>query len=196
MAVVTEERVRNALASVNDPEIKRPDTGRVLIDDQDLTELDEDALARLRRDTISFVFQSFGLLPMLTAAENVEIPPRLLRRDPGERDARVREVLDLVGLTGHEAQRPSELSGGQQQRVGIARGHAVTPPPADRRRTHRTTRLPHSGGDHGPHRRPGPRRRSSRRRRDTRPATGRPSRRGSDAARRTASPARVTPTDQ
>lgn len=127
MAVVTEERVRNALASVNDPEIKRPDTGRVLIDDQDLTGLDEDALAGLRREAIGFVFQSFGLLPMLTAAENVEIPPRLLRRDPGERDARVREVLDLVGLTGHEAQRPSELSGGQQQRVGIARALVSDP---------------------------------------------------------------------
>ena len=76
---------------------------------------------------IRFVFQNFGLLPMLSAAENIEVPLRLAGMPADERDARVTELLDAVGLTGHAAQRPAELSGGQQQRVGIARALARNP---------------------------------------------------------------------
>ena len=107
--------------------LDRPTSGSVSIDGHDLGSLDEDDLAGLRQRSIGFVFQSFGLLPVLTAAENVEVPLRIRRMAPAERDARVLELLDMVGLSQHGAQRPDELSGGQQQRVGIARALAVTP---------------------------------------------------------------------
>jgi putative ABC transport system ATP-binding protein len=73
------------------------------------------------------VFQSFGLLPILSAAENVGIPLRLVRTEVPERERRVAELLELVGLSGHASQRPYELSGGQQQRVAIARALACEP---------------------------------------------------------------------
>jgi putative ABC transport system ATP-binding protein len=73
------------------------------------------------------VFQNFGLLPMLSAAENVEVPLRLAGMESTAREARVSELLDAVGLAGHAAQRPAELSGGQQQRVGIAQALACNP---------------------------------------------------------------------
>ncbi|AIV33765.1 ABC transporter ATP-binding protein [Streptomyces sp. CCM_MD2014] len=104
-----------------------PDAGRVEVDGRDLAELDEDGLLALRRDRIGFVFQSFGLVPILTAAENVGVPMRLRRAAPRERDERVELLLALVGLSGHAAQRPGELSGGQQQRVAIARALANDP---------------------------------------------------------------------
>ncbi|WP_416529608.1 ABC transporter ATP-binding protein [Streptomyces coelicoflavus] len=104
-----------------------PDAGRVEVDGRDLAELDEDGLLALRRDRIGFVFQSFGLVPVLTAAENVGVPMRLRRAAPRERDERVELLLALVGLSGHAAQRPGELSGGQQQRVAIARALANDP---------------------------------------------------------------------
>ncbi|MFE0733473.1 ABC transporter ATP-binding protein [Streptomyces sp. NPDC058855] len=103
------------------------DGGRVLIDGTDLAGLGEDALLELRRDRIGFVFQSFGLLPILSAAENVGVPLRLRRAAPGERDERVALLLALVGLADHADQRPGELSGGQQQRVAIARALANRP---------------------------------------------------------------------
>jgi len=81
----------------------------------------------LRRSTISFIFQSFGLIPMLTAAENVGIPLRIASTPRAERDERVRLLLSVVGLDQHANQRPGELSGGQQQRVAIARALAVQP---------------------------------------------------------------------
>ncbi len=93
----------------------------------DLGDLDEDGLGALRRDTVSYVFQTFGLVPALTAAENVGVPLRLRRTPTEEREQRVALLLDLVGLGGHALQRPGELSGGQQQRVAIARALAASP---------------------------------------------------------------------
>ncbi|MEU6292270.1 ABC transporter ATP-binding protein [Streptomyces sp. NPDC046988] len=104
-----------------------PDAGRVEVDGRDLADLDEDGLLALRRDRVGFVFQSFGLIPILTAAENVGVPMRLRRAAAREREERVALLLALVGLADHAAQRPSELSGGQQQRVAIARALANNP---------------------------------------------------------------------
>ncbi|MCX4790986.1 ABC transporter ATP-binding protein [Streptomyces sp. NBC_01221] len=104
-----------------------PDRGRVTVDGLDLSELGEDGLLALRRDRIGFVFQSFGLIPILTAAENVGVPMRMRRADIREREERVELLLSLVGLADHAAQRPGELSGGQQQRVAIARALANNP---------------------------------------------------------------------
>ncbi|MCI3238166.1 ABC transporter ATP-binding protein [Streptomyces spinosisporus] len=104
-----------------------PDRGRVAVDGVDLSELGEDGLLALRRDRVGFVFQSFGLIPILTAAENVGVPMRLRRTDVHEREERVELLLALVGLADHAAQRPGELSGGQQQRVAIARALANSP---------------------------------------------------------------------
>ncbi len=101
--------------------LERPDRGTVAVDGTTLADRSEDELRALRRDRLAIVFQDFSLLPVLTAAENVEVPLRIRRTEPAERDAMVAEALALVGLTGHEHQRPEELSGGQQQRVGIAR---------------------------------------------------------------------------
>jgi putative ABC transport system ATP-binding protein len=107
--------------------LDRPTAGQVLVQGRDLAELSDQQVSELRRGTLGYIFQSFGLLPMLSAAENVEVPLRALRTPPAERDARVAEVLELVGLAGHAAQRPYELSGGQQQRVAIARALAPRP---------------------------------------------------------------------
>ncbi len=86
-----------------------------------------DQLLQLRRHRIGFVFQSFGLLPILSAAENVGVPMRLVGTPAAQRERRVAELLALVGLSGHQHQRPAELSGGQQQRVAIARALANQP---------------------------------------------------------------------
>ncbi|MEU5435101.1 ABC transporter ATP-binding protein [Streptomyces sp. NPDC020719] len=107
--------------------LDRPDGGSVSVDSTDLAGLGEDGLLALRRDRIGFIFQSFGLIPILSAAENVGVPMRLRRTDPAERDARVELLLGLVGLADHAQQRPGELSGGQQQRVAIARALANRP---------------------------------------------------------------------
>ncbi|MGW7386765.1 ABC transporter ATP-binding protein [Streptomyces sp. NPDC054794] len=104
-----------------------PDRGTVAVEGRELAELGENGLLELRRDRIGFVFQSFGLIPILTAAENVGVPLRLRRADPREREERVELLLSLVGLADHTAQRPGELSGGQQQRVAIARALANRP---------------------------------------------------------------------
>ena len=104
-----------------------PTEGSVLLDGHAVTGLDEVARTRLRRDSMAFVFQTFGLLPHLTIAENVGLPLRLRREDPASRDERVAHLLDLVGLAGRDRSRPGELSGGQQQRVAIARALANSP---------------------------------------------------------------------
>ncbi|GAA2748592.1 ABC transporter ATP-binding protein [Amnibacterium kyonggiense] len=107
--------------------LDRPTAGRVVVDGRDLTELDDDGRTDLRRDVLAFVFQTFGLVPVLSAAENVELPLRLRRVAVAERRDRVAELLELVGLADHARQRPGELSGGQQQRVAIARALAASP---------------------------------------------------------------------
>jgi putative ABC transport system ATP-binding protein len=107
--------------------LDRATAGRVVLDGVDLGSASEAQLVGLRRRSTGFVFQSFGLVPVLSAAENVELPLRLLGVAPAERDARVAELLEAVGLGAHARQRPTELSGGQQQRVGIARALAARP---------------------------------------------------------------------
>ena len=105
--------------------LDRPDSGKVAIGGTELSGLSETALTRLRRDRIGFVFQSFNLMPSLTAAQNVELPLRLAGR---KTDAKaVGEALAAVGLAGRAGHRPSELSGGQQQRVAIARALIARP---------------------------------------------------------------------
>jgi putative ABC transport system ATP-binding protein len=103
-----------------------PTEGRVLVDGADLaaTTTDVDAL---RGSRIASIFQTAGLIPVLSAAENVEVPLRIRRVDPAERDRRVAQALRDVGLEDHARQRPGELSGGQQQRVGIARALVMAP---------------------------------------------------------------------
>jgi putative ABC transport system ATP-binding protein len=107
--------------------LDRPTRGSVSVDGLAVSSLPESELIAFRRQNIGFIFQAFGLLPILTAAENVEVPLRLVRADPKERDQRVLELLDLVGLGGRANHRPHELSGGEQQRVAIARSLANRP---------------------------------------------------------------------
>ncbi|MFB7175571.1 ABC transporter ATP-binding protein [Streptomyces sp. NPDC056254] len=104
-----------------------PTGGRIVVDGTDLATLGESDLLALRRDRIGFVFQSFGLIPVLTAAENVGVPMRLRRVPAREREERARTLLAMVGLADHAEQRPGELSGGQQQRVAVARALANDP---------------------------------------------------------------------
>ncbi|GAA2771860.1 ABC transporter ATP-binding protein [Streptomyces lavendulae subsp. lavendulae] len=104
-----------------------PTGGTVELDGTDLTGLDESGRLALRRDRIGFVFQSFGLIPVLTAAENVGVPMRMRGVPAKQREERVRTLLALVGLAEHAGQRPGELSGGQQQRVAVARALANEP---------------------------------------------------------------------
>ena len=103
-----------------------PTAGRVRVDGMDLADPATD-LAELHGSRIASIFQTSGLIPVLSAAENVEVPLRIRRVEPGERDRRVAEALRDVGLEDHARQRPAELSGGQQQRVGIARALVMAP---------------------------------------------------------------------
>jgi putative ABC transport system ATP-binding protein len=107
--------------------LDQPTTGTVVVNGTEVTALTEAGRTALRRDEIAFVFQTFGLLPMLSAAENVGLPLRLRKLGTRERSERVAHLLELVGLTGQAEQRPGELSGGQQQRVAIARALANSP---------------------------------------------------------------------
>ncbi|MET9397323.1 ABC transporter ATP-binding protein [Kitasatospora sp. NPDC002965] len=104
-----------------------PSGGTITLDGTDMGSLDEEGRLALRRDRLGFVFQSFGLLPVLTAAENVGVPMRLRKVPAAQREERAHTLLALVGLADHANQRPGELSGGQQQRVAIARALANEP---------------------------------------------------------------------
>lgn len=107
--------------------LDRATDGSVFLDGVDLASLDENAMLDLRHDTVGFVFQSFGLIPVLTASENIEVPLRIRRTDVAERGERVGRALASVGLVDHSNQRPDELSGGQQQRVAVARALVAEP---------------------------------------------------------------------
>src|SRR5882762_1024823 len=101
--------------------LDRPTSGAIRVQDRNLSELDAEELARYRRETVGMVFQSFNLLPRMTLEENVELPLRLAEVDRNDREPRVSEALERVGLGPRRQHRPSELSGGEQQRGALAR---------------------------------------------------------------------------
>jgi putative ABC transport system ATP-binding protein len=105
-----------------------PTTGKVYIDNEDITDLNERALTRIRNEKIGFVFQQFNLIPTLTALENVALPVQFSTRSKNSPEKRAKELLTLLGLGDRLRHRPSQLSGGQQQRVAIARALANDPP--------------------------------------------------------------------
>ncbi|NPA84380.1 MAG: ABC transporter ATP-binding protein [Crenarchaeota archaeon] len=104
-----------------------PTRGEVIVSNRKVSEMSEDERARLRRDTIGFVFQHFYLINRLTAVENVELPMVAKGLPPRVRRARALELLGLVGLRGKALRKPTELSGGEQQRVAVARALANDP---------------------------------------------------------------------
>ena len=108
--------------------LDQPTSGKVLFEEANLSEMSEHELTEIRRHKIGFVFQSFGLLPLLSAFENVELPLRIAGVGPGRREERTREALEIVGLWPRAKHRPYELSGGEQQRVAIARAIVNNPP--------------------------------------------------------------------
>lgn len=107
--------------------IDRPDGGEIEVAGTALSGLDEDGLCRLRKETVSTVFQFFHLLPTLSAAENVAFPLQLAGISSEERDGRVAELIAEVGLSHRAAAKPHELSGGEMQRVAIARALSIRP---------------------------------------------------------------------
>ena len=107
--------------------IDQPDGGSVLIEGAETGDLGDRALARLRNDTLGFIFQSFHLVPVLSALENVCLPMTFRNRDRGSRIERGRHLLDQMGLDSHMHKKPGSMSGGQRQRVAIARALACNP---------------------------------------------------------------------
>jgi putative ABC transport system ATP-binding protein len=107
--------------------LDNPTRGEVYVQGRPISKMNESERLLLRRDTFGFVFQSFGLLPLLTAAENVGVPLRMRNMPRDEREARIAEALEWVGLTRRARHRPYELSGGEQQRVAVARALASRP---------------------------------------------------------------------
>ncbi len=107
--------------------LDRPDSGHYRLDGLETTEINEERRAQLRRDRIGFVFQSFHLIPRLSAAENVELPLVLAGLAPAQRRERVTRILAAVGLADRAHHRPDQLSGGQRQRVAIARATIMAP---------------------------------------------------------------------
>ena len=105
--------------------LDRPTSGTVVLDGQEITDLDDGELTKLRRDKLGFVFQFFNLLPVLTAEENLVLPLSIAGRKP-DRDW-LERLIDTVGLGDRRSHRPSELSGGQQQRVAVARALVSKP---------------------------------------------------------------------
>ncbi len=107
--------------------LDRPSSGIYRLDGLDVTTLDDEAQARVRREKIGFVFQFFHLVPRLTAAMNIELPLMLAGIDPEERKARVAKLVESYGLKDRADHRPEQLSGGQRQRVAIARATIMKP---------------------------------------------------------------------
>jgi putative ABC transport system ATP-binding protein len=104
-----------------------PTSGTIQVAGQDIGAMTEHDRRMMRRTTVAFIFQSFGLIPMLSAAENVGIPLRIAGAGRRAREERTRLLLSVVGLEEHAGKRPAELSGGQQQRVAVARALAGRP---------------------------------------------------------------------
>jgi putative ABC transport system ATP-binding protein len=109
--------------------LDRPTTGEVILEGETISELSDDRATRLRRDRTGFVFQSFNLIPLLDASENVGLPFIIAGEDPtrGELAERVRDAIGLVDLAGKEHHKPDQLSAGEQQRVAIARALVTRP---------------------------------------------------------------------
>lgn len=107
--------------------LDRPSSGQVIVGGQDISELSDNQLIDFRLRNIGFVFQAYNLIPVLTAKENVEFTMLLQKRPKEERDARVAELMEAVGLADRMGNRPGKLSGGQQQRVAVARALAPKP---------------------------------------------------------------------
>ncbi len=107
--------------------LDQPTTGKVFINGKDVSHLNRNQRADMRRGTIGFIFQFFALIPTLSAAENIELPMLLAGTKPAERSARVKWLLEAVDLSERSHHRPDQLSGGQQQRVAIARALATQP---------------------------------------------------------------------
>ena len=107
--------------------LDQPTSGTYLLDGIDTTSMSDNLQADVRRNKIGFVFQSFHLISRLTAAENIGLPLTLAGVPPKQRDSRVRDVLESVGLTERAEHRPDQLSGGQRQRVAIARATIMRP---------------------------------------------------------------------
>ncbi|RLI80763.1 lipoprotein-releasing system ATP-binding protein LolD [Archaeoglobales archaeon] len=107
--------------------LDKPTKGRVLIEGTDTSQLSDDELTKLRRDTIGFVFQQYNLIPTLTALENVELPMIFRGLNAERRERKAKELLEKVGLKEEIDRKPTELSGGQQQRVAIARALSNDP---------------------------------------------------------------------
>lgn len=107
--------------------LDRPTSGKVFIDEKDVSKFSDEQLARIRREKIGFVFQQFNLFPNLTTLENVEIPMRLAKVSKDRARERARELLKFVGLERRENHLPNQLSGGEMQRVAIARALANEP---------------------------------------------------------------------
>ena len=108
--------------------LDQPSSGKVLVKGQNIADMSESHLTNMRRTVIGFIFQSFGLLPLLSAFENVELPLRITGMGLVERQNRTRTALEMVGLWERANHRPYELSGGEQQRISIARAVVSEPP--------------------------------------------------------------------
>lgn len=108
--------------------LDKPTSGEVLLHGADIALMNENSLTEIRRTKIGFIFQSFGLLPLLSAFENVELPLRISGMGHSERSKKTNMALDMVGLLPRSNHRPYELSGGEQQRVSIARAIVGSPP--------------------------------------------------------------------